>query len=94
MPWLEWHPKLLSNYAVAKKRLPETLSKLNAMNLFKEYKSFREWEKSGIIERVFKDASSQNAHYLPHRPVIKENPSTNKIRPVFDASAKQGQSPS
>lgn len=53
-PWLEWHPELPSNYAVAKKRLSGTLSKLNAMNLFKEYKDiFLEWEKSGIIERVF-----------------------------------------
>ena len=28
------------------------------------------------------------SHYLPHRPVIREDKETTKIRPIFDASCK------
>ncbi|GFW62653.1 integrase catalytic domain-containing protein [Trichonephila clavipes] len=45
-----------------------------------------------IIEEV-NDDKENFVHYLPHRPVIKEN-STSKIRPVFDASARTKGSPS
>ncbi|XP_055928172.1 uncharacterized protein LOC129959377 [Argiope bruennichi] len=44
----------------------------------------------GIIEEV---DTSEPVHYLPHRPVFKEN-STTKIRLVFDRSARYKNSPS
>ena len=34
------------------------------------------------------------SHYLPHRPVVKMSSSATKIRPVFDASARDKQYPS
>lgn len=34
------------------------------------------------------------AHYLPHRPVVKMTSVTTKIRPVFDASAREKGKPS
>ncbi|XP_055950978.1 uncharacterized protein LOC129985089 [Argiope bruennichi] len=49
---------------------------------------FEEWVKSGIIEEVPEEEKSVHSHYLPHRPIFKEN-STTSIRPVFDASCKQ-----
>ncbi|XP_060525268.1 uncharacterized protein LOC132701403 [Cylas formicarius] len=61
--------------------------------LFESYDQiFNEWLEEGIIEEVY-DTNPTEAHYLPHRPVIKES-STTKIRPVFHASAKEKQKPS
>ncbi|GFT63108.1 integrase catalytic domain-containing protein [Trichonephila clavipes] len=47
-----------------------------------------DWEKEGIIEKIVQDEPKIGGkfHYLPHRPVFKEN-STTKICPVFDGSA-------
>ncbi|XP_035228963.1 uncharacterized protein LOC118201051 [Stegodyphus dumicola] len=45
------------------------------------------WAEKGIIESV-EDKKTENCHNLPHRAVIKQS-STTKIRPVFDASAKE-----
>ncbi|XP_015125027.1 uncharacterized protein LOC107046822 [Diachasma alloeum] len=50
-------------------------------------KVFHEWLEEGIIERMSDDKVKNPGHYLPHRPVIKEN-STTRTRPVFDASAR------
>ncbi|GFX94283.1 DUF5641 domain-containing protein [Trichonephila clavipes] len=54
---------------------------------------FVDWEKEGIIEKIAQDEPKIGGkfHYLPHRPVFKEN-STTKIRPVFDGSAHHGKS--
>ena len=45
---------------------------------------------SGVIEHVPSDAelAPGQVHYLPHRPVIREDKSTTKVRMVFDASSK------
>ncbi|GFX62691.1 DUF1758 domain-containing protein [Trichonephila clavipes] len=37
---------------------------------------------------------NNECHYLPHRPVIKLDSATTKIRPVFDASAREKGKPS
>ncbi|GFW45139.1 integrase_H2C2 domain-containing protein [Trichonephila clavipes] len=54
---------------------------------------FNEWENEDIIEKVESHQEIDEEHYLPHRPVFKEN-STTKVRPVFDGSAKEKNSPS
>ncbi|GFX41115.1 integrase_H2C2 domain-containing protein [Trichonephila clavipes] len=54
---------------------------------------FNEWENEDIIEKVESHQEIDEEHYLPHRPVFKEN-STTKVRPVFDGSAKEINSPS
>ncbi|GBM09392.1 hypothetical protein AVEN_184095-1 [Araneus ventricosus] len=68
------------------KRLPEGRYE----NLLRNYEEvFHEWLKEDIIEPVnISRLDDLLCTYLPHRAVIKEN-STTKIRPVFDASAKQ-----
>ncbi|GFV77233.1 integrase catalytic domain-containing protein [Trichonephila clavipes] len=52
-----------------------------------------DWEKEGIIEKIAQNEPKNGGkfHYLPHRPVFKEN-STTEIRPVFDGSAHHGKS--
>ncbi|XP_071033036.1 uncharacterized protein [Parasteatoda tepidariorum] len=93
LPWLEGRVTLSDHKELAKKRLSNTVQSLNSSNMLKAYQDvFDEWEKEGIIEQVLSDHNNINnaesaEHFLPHRPVIKEN-STTKIRPVFDGSAK------
>lgn len=94
LPWFEGHPPLPSNYGVAKKRLEGTVKRLNNNGLLEAYNQvFTEWVEEGIIEEVSSECCSSDAHYLPHRPVVKEG-STTRIRPVFDASAKEQGGPS
>ena len=52
---------------------------------------FKMYENEGIIKRVDTIDDPGNpgeVHYLPHRPVVKYERETTKVRPVFDASAK------
>lgn len=95
LPWLEGHPPLPSSYSVAKTRLQNTVGKLKRDGLMKEYgQVFQEWLTENIIEEVPEETPALvSVHYLPHRPVIKEG-STTKIRPVFDASAREKDKPS
>ncbi|GFS59089.1 integrase catalytic domain-containing protein [Trichonephila clavipes] len=77
------------------KRLESSTKKLHQETLFTAYDDvFKEWELLGIIENDPVDSSSHlHGHYLPHRPIVKQH-GTTKIRPVFDASARQIGSPS
>ncbi|KAH1021907.1 hypothetical protein HUJ04_011391 [Dendroctonus ponderosae] len=43
----------------------------------------------GRYEEITEACPRKKAYYLPHRPVIKPNSVTTKIRPVFDPSAKE-----
>lgn len=93
LPWLEGHPPLPTNYKLAQSRLKATGRKLENDHLLLPYQRiFEEWESEGIIEKISID--STEGHYLPHRPVIKDESATTKIRPVFDASAHEKDKPS
>ncbi|CAG7730811.1 unnamed protein product, partial [Allacma fusca] len=95
LPWLAGHPALSSNRAVAERRLVAATSKLRAGgNLRAYHQVIEDWLEMGIIERVPGSELKSFGHYLPHRAVVKENSSTTKIRPVFDASAHEKNSPS
>ncbi|GFY51162.1 integrase catalytic domain-containing protein [Trichonephila inaurata madagascariensis] len=57
------------------------------MGLLNDYQAvFNEWEDLKIIEKAEKKTGS---YFLPHRPVVKNDNITTKIRPVFDASARE-----
>ena len=43
--------------------------------------------KDGIVEKVTERSASKRVFYMPHKPVVKENASTTKVRMIFDASA-------
>ncbi|GBN25538.1 hypothetical protein AVEN_79968-1 [Araneus ventricosus] len=56
--------------------------------LLDDYKAvFKEWEELKIIEKI--DCENGTSHFLLHRPVVKTDSITTKIRPVFDASARE-----
>ncbi|XP_051161418.1 uncharacterized protein LOC127281645 [Leptopilina boulardi] len=93
LPWNDNHAPVSQNFELSKKRLNNTVAKLKRDDLFFQYDQvFKEWQDEGIIEPVVGESGSA-CHYLPHRPVVKEE-STTKIRPVFDASANVAGFPS
>ncbi|XP_055932029.1 uncharacterized protein LOC129962308 [Argiope bruennichi] len=93
LPWIEDHLPLPDNFELSEKRLHKVVKRLKTEGLFEAYGAvFKEWLEEDIIEEVTKDEVNLPAHYLPHRPVLKQN-STTKIRPVFDASARQKGAP-
>jgi len=51
-----------------------------------------EMETNKVVEEVPPEEmhSMTRVFYMPHRPVVKETSASTKVRPVFDASAKDG----
>ncbi|GFW80772.1 integrase catalytic domain-containing protein [Trichonephila clavipes] len=95
LPWKCNSENLLSNKELTWKRHLRMTNKLRNGKFFEDYKSvFRQWENLNIIERVSEVELNNECHYLPHRPVIKLDSATTKIRPVFDASAREKGKPS
>ncbi|CAA9997406.1 unnamed protein product, partial [Nesidiocoris tenuis] len=94
LPWKNEHSPLPTNYDLALKRMESTYKKLEHQGLLTDYYNvFLEWIDEGVIEEILPSEIVSGGHYLPHRHVVKPN-STTKIRPVFDASARQKNSPS
>lgn len=91
LPWVAGHPPLNDNLDVAGSRLESTIKKLEKEGLLAKYDAvFKQWEQEGVIEEVEAvDDKEEFRHYLPHRPVIKMERASSKIRPVFDASVKK-----
>ena len=82
---------LPDNFSTAKNRLlslQKTL--LKDKNLAQTYGSIiDEYLKEGIIERVNNtNHLTEKVHYLPHRPIIKNERDTTKTRIIFDALSK------
>ncbi|XP_045483297.1 uncharacterized protein LOC123688706 [Harmonia axyridis] len=95
MPWIEGHPPLPHNFSMAQRSLEHLMKKLNNDRYLQEYSQvFKEWLDEGIIEEVPVSDLQNQGHYLPHRHVVKENSTTTKIRPVYEASAKEKSQPS
>ncbi|XP_042905137.1 uncharacterized protein [Parasteatoda tepidariorum] len=98
LPWKKDHALLPNNYGLSLKRLKSTNKKLEKTGYEKKYQQvFDEWIEEEVIEKVpQEELSIKGTHYLPHRPIIKEKSTTTslKIRPVFDASAKNPNFPS
>lgn len=94
LPWKSESVKsdLMDNFNNAKKRLIKLQVKLDQDdNLSHEYyKVFDDYERTGIIEEVpsHELQATHPTYYMPHRPVVKEDRVSSKVRPVFDASAK------
>ncbi|GFR71744.1 Gypsy retrotransposon integrase-like protein 1 [Elysia marginata] len=96
LPWKSPQSKalLLDNKEQASKRLDNLSKKFDKNPELKEkYDTvLQDFEREGFIEEVSQDEINSDSEsptfYLPHRPVIREESLTTKIRPVFDASCK------
>ena len=92
LPWKkDKQLDLLNNERFAKRRLEGLCKKLEKDEVLKQgYEDyFKEIESSGMIEEVpvEEKVSDSPVFYLPHRPVVRSESTSTKIRPVFDASA-------
>ena len=94
LPFKECHDILSDNFGVCTKRLQSLENRLKKQGIVEKYDQiFHEYEENKIIERVPQSELGKEAglvHYLPHRPVIREDKKTTKIRAVFDASCSTG----
>ena len=92
LPFKEENEVIPDNYSLCVRRLDSLQKRLRTKpELFKEYDEiFQQYKKDGIIEQVEDDEISEcgKVHYLPHRPVVRHDKETTKVRVVFDASAK------
>ena len=83
---------LPDNYQLARARLLADFRRMKAdPKKLKDYDDIiKSQEEAGIIEDVDDDVTCNvgEIHYLPHRPVIREDRETTKMRIVYDASAK------
>ena len=90
LPFKTDHDLLPYNFEVAKTRLQNLKQRLLKENIFETYdKIFKDYEECEIIKRVLFDEIPQDpgkVHYLSHRPVLREDKETTKLRTVFDAS--------
>ncbi|XP_065675822.1 uncharacterized protein LOC136092029 [Hydra vulgaris] len=89
LPFKENHPPLSDNYNFCIKRFKSLQKKLGKDDwLLESYNNvFKEQLQQGIIEPIIEENKIENAHYLPHQPVLRNDKITTKVRIVFDASS-------
>ncbi|XP_035205560.1 uncharacterized protein LOC118180595 [Stegodyphus dumicola] len=77
------------------KRHQRMCQRINEENQLDDYKVvFKQWEDLKVIEIVPVTEIDNLSYYLPCRSVIKHTSQTMKVRPVFDASARERNQPS
>ena len=90
LPFKPDHDSIPENFETAKTRLKVLRKCLVNKDLEKQYDDiFSDYEHQNIIEKVPDCEISKDTgevHYLPHRPVVRMDKDTTKIRAVFDAS--------
>ena len=90
VPWIPGAVLSNTNEEPSRKRLHNVNRKLKQNQQLKDVyeKIVHEQLKDGVIEKTKESSTSERVFYMPHKPVIKENASTTKVRMVFDASAR------
>ena len=88
LPWKGNHPPLPSNERGSLRRLENLEKKLKRTGLEQAYcETIEEQKAEGIVETA--DQPDQGVEfYIPHKPVIRKEAASTKVRAVYDASAK------
>ena len=91
LPWKEGHQPLPDNKTVSLGRLNNLLRKMNQTpDILKQYHGIIQQQlEEGILEHAPDEPTGKQTFYMPHRPVIKEQAETTKMRIVYDASARE-----
>ena len=97
LPWKEdVIDKVPSNYHIARQMAVKVTERNKVLGVHEKYKQvFVEQSEMDIIEEIPHGYEPEQHIWIPHRPVIKEDPLvTTKVRPVFNCSLKVGGKPS
>lgn len=89
-PWIPGKKPLDTNEQQSRRRLYSVNRKLDKTpELKKEYDNIVKQQLSdGVVEEAPETPTGQRTYYMPHKPVVRQNATTTKVRMVFDASAK------
>ncbi|XP_078345136.1 uncharacterized protein LOC144667518 [Oculina patagonica] len=88
LPWKGNHPPLPSNKQGSLRRLENLKRKLERTGMEQAYSEIIEEQKAeGVVEAADQEPRGVE-FYIPHKPVIREEAATTKVRVVYDASAK------
>lgn len=88
LPWRGNHPPLLSNKQGSLRRLSSLNKKLERQGLAAEYNQIiQDQKEQGIVEDCPPEPAGRE-FYIPHKPVIREEAASTKLRVVYDASAR------
>ena len=90
VPWVPGANLNKRNQVQSRKRLQNLERKLEKNESLKKgyEKIIDDQLKMEIIEKVPEKATGDRLYYMPHKPVVREDATTTKIRMVFDASAQ------
>ena len=90
IPWIPASKLTTTNEQPSRRRLFNVNEKLaKDENLKQEYeKIINDQLASGVIEKAPDEPSGERVYYMPHKPVVRQDASTTKVRMVFDASSK------
>ena len=90
IPWIPGQEIKESNEAQSRSRLRNVERKLSRNPELREaYQNIiKEQIKEGVVEKIPDIQTGERKFYLPHKPVVREEASTTKVRMVFDASAR------
>ena len=90
IPWIPGSKLTTTNEQPSRRRLFNVNKKLaKDGNLKQEYeKIINDQLASGVIEKAPDEPSGERVYYMPHKPVVRQDASTTKVRMVFDASSK------
>ena len=88
LPWKGNHPPLPSYKEGSLRRLENPKHKIKQMGVEEAYSEVIEQQKAEGIVEVADQPVQRIECYIPHKPVIKEETASTKVRVVYDASAK------
>ena len=91
VPWILGRKLYNTNEQPSRKRIANVERKLTENPELKEkYEEIvQEQLAEGIVEKALDKPTGDRTFYMPHKPVIRENATTTKVRMVFDAISKQ-----
>ena len=90
LPWKASHPKLPTNLSVARPRFQSLLKRLEKQPALLEtyHQIIEDQVEQAIVEIAPTKPEGKHEHYIPHKPVVREQAESTKVRIVYDASAK------
>ena len=90
VPWIPGQTLSNDNLEPSRKRLAKVCKRIEQDEKLKiDYDEIIEKQlESGIIEGAPEEPTGQRVYYMPHKPVVRDEATSTKVRMVLDASAK------